>query len=73
MAHVRVSAGPWKCQFCGIVVEKIPEDWVLISACRTVRLFRAAQQIHSLISIQVGRKTAAAQPQEKKQCTTNLQ
>jgi hypothetical protein len=49
------SAGPWRCQFCGIVKETIPDDWELVNARHGVRIFRTSTEVHSFVSVNLGR------------------
>jgi hypothetical protein len=49
------SAGPWRCQICGIVKEIIPDDWELVSARYGVRIFRTPTEVHSFVSVNLGR------------------
>jgi hypothetical protein len=64
------SAGPWRCQICDIVKEIIPADWELVSARQGVRIFRTSTQVHSLVSVNLGRnkrQLAVPSTEESKQ------
>jgi len=52
-----LSAGPFRCTTCDLVVDAIQDDWEQLVVLRSVRMFRFPNgEVHSFVSANLGRK-----------------